>query len=165
VKVESYTDFPQRFDHGSVLWLAGRPVKVEGSRVQGKALLLKLEGVDDRSAADLLRGQDMLAPPYEDLAEGTYYRDDLIGMAVVDAGGTTLGELSEIFATGSNDVYVVRGPRGELLLPATDDVVREIDAGGRRILVEVSEGLEWVRATRPAGRPQRSRRASTTATS
>ena len=49
----------------------------------------------------------------------------------------------------TNDVYVVRGPRGELLLPATDDVVLEVDLPSGRLVVEVIEGLEWTAPKAP----------------
>ena len=62
-----------------------------------------------------------------------------------DLAGERLGQIVDVFATGSNDVYVVRGENGELLLPATDEVVREIDVAGGKMLVEVLEGLEWER--------------------
>ena len=143
VKVESLTDFPERFDPGATVWLDGAPLKVERSRWQGRSLVLKLEGIDDRMGAERLRGKELRAPPLAELGEDTYYRDDLIGLKVVDALGEPLGALADIFPTGSNDVYVVRGPRGELLLPAIDDVIKEIDLAGRRIVVEVIEGLEW----------------------
>jgi 16S rRNA processing protein RimM len=73
----------------------------------------------------------------------------------VTGAGEKLGALTEIFATGSNDVYVVRGERGELLLPATDDVITSIDVTSRTITVEVVEGLEWVGATARKRRPPR----------
>ncbi len=143
VKVEVLSDFPQRFEPGASVWMDGRPVRIERSRWPGRGLVLKLEGIDDRTAAEVLRGRGLQAPPFEDLGEGTYYRDDLIGFKVVDPENHTLGILADIFPTGSNDVYVVRSSAGELLLPATDDVVREIDLGQRRMVVEVIEGLEW----------------------
>ena len=143
VKVESLTDFPERFDPGATLWLDGAPLKVERSRWQGRSLVLKLAGIDDPTAAESLRGKELQAPPLAELGEDTYYRDDLIGLQVVDLQGEPLGAIADIFPTGSNDVYVVRGPRGELLLPAIDDVIKEIDLAGRRIVVEVIEGLEW----------------------
>jgi hypothetical protein len=61
-----------------------------------------------------------------------------------------------VLSTGSNDVYVVRGPRGELLLPALDDVVLEVNVKTRRITVEVPEGLEFA-----ASAPVRRRRPPT----
>ncbi len=149
LKVQSFSDFPQRFDPGATLWLDGRPLTVERSRWQGKGLVLKLEGTDSREAAEALRGRELQAPLIEDLGEDTYYRDDLIGLKVLDGEGAALGTLAEILATGSNDVYVVRGSRGDLLLPATDDVIKSIDLAARTIVVEVIEGLAWVGGAPP----------------
>jgi 16S rRNA processing protein RimM len=149
VKVEVLTDFPERFDPGATLWIDGAPIRVEASRAQGKAFLLRLQGIDGRSEAETLRGRELMAPRLDELGADTYYRDDLIGFSVVNAQGEGLGELADIFSTGSNDVYVVRGPRGELLLPATDDVVLEVDLPSGRLVVEVIEGLEWTAPKAP----------------
>jgi 16S rRNA processing protein RimM len=155
VRVEVLTDFPERFDPGGTLWLDGAPVRIESSRAQGKSFLLKLGGVSNRAAAETLRGRELMAPRLEELGEGTYYRDDLIGLAVVTKSGERLGELADIFSTGSNDVYVVRGQKGELLLPATDDAVLEVDLPAGRVVVEVLEGLEWTAPKAPALRRRR----------
>ena len=90
------------------------------------------------------------------------YRHEIIGLTAVDRQGETLGKITEIFETGSNDVYVVTGERGELLLPATEEVVLGVDLEAGVIAVDVLEGLEWeappeerkrrVRSRRPRGR-------------
>jgi 16S rRNA processing protein RimM len=67
---------------------------------------------------------------------------------VIDDTGATLGRLADVFSTGSTDVYVVRGDAGELLLPALDDVVTDVDIPGGRITVSVPEGLEFQRMPR-----------------
>jgi 16S rRNA processing protein RimM len=158
VKVEPLTDFPQRFQPGSRLWLDGAPHDVERGRPQGRNVILKLRGVDSRTQAEALAGKALLAPeaaPIED--EGVYYLHDVIGLRVEDTAGQTLGRLAEVLSTGSNDVYVVRGDRGELLLPALDDVIRQVDLPGGRILVDVPDGIEFAkpappRKRRPSGR-------------
>ena len=81
----------------------------------------------------------------------------MIGLRVEDTAGQTLGRLAEVLSTGSNDVYVVRGERGEVLLPALDDVIRQVDLPGGRILVDVPDGIEFAkpappRKRRPSGR-------------
>jgi 16S rRNA processing protein RimM len=63
-------------------------------------------------------------------------------MEVVDAGGNALGRIEEVLDTGANDVYIVRSAEGELLLPAIDSVVKDVDVAGRRMVVELIEGLE-----------------------
>lgn len=76
------------------------------------------------------------APP---LPEGEYYHYQLVGLDVVDLEGRSLGRLAEIIETGANDVYVIRGPLGETLLPAIADVVREVDPEGGRMVVQPPE--------------------------
>ena len=78
-------------------------------------------------------------PPLE---EGEYYDEDLIGCTVETVKGKELGRLAEIVVTGANDVYVVACERGEVLVPAVDGIVLEIDIDGRRVVVEPS-GLEY----------------------
>jgi len=60
---------------------------------------------------------------------------------VVTTEGEPLGRVAEVIETGANDVYVVHGPRGEILIPAIEDVVRELDLEARRMIVEILPGL------------------------
>lgn len=157
-KVEPATDFPERFAPGSRLWLDGNPYTVERSRPQGRSLIVKLRGIDSRNDAEPLRGKDLFASePAAIEEEGVYYVHDILGLRVETEAGTALGDVVEVLATGSNDVYVVRGPRGDLLLPALDDVVKQVDTASRRMVVEVPPGIEF-QAPAPAGRPAPRRR-------
>ena len=88
-----------------------------------------------------------------ELGEGVFYQHDIVGLQAVTTTGEALGRVTEVIATGSNDVYVITGDRGELLLPALEDVVHEIDLASGRIVVEGLEGLEFTRAAAP--RPRR----------
>ncbi len=149
IKVRPLTDFPERFDPGALVWLDGYAIAVRSSRWQGRLVYLKLEGVDDRTAAEALRGKELQMPEAAPLEEdGVFYQHDIIGLSVHDLTGKILGEVSEILATGANDVYVVRGELGELLLPAVEDVVKEIDSAGGRMIVDLLPGLEF-RSTTP----------------
>jgi 16S rRNA processing protein RimM len=156
LKVESLTDFPERFRPGSRLWLEGVPRTVERSRQQGKMLVVKLEEVDSRTQAETLRGKQLMVPQARAIEqESVYYLHDIVGLEVVEASGNALGEVVDVLATGANDVYVVQGKRGEMLLPALDDVIRHVDLAARRIRVDVPEGLEFQR------RPVRAQRRPT----
>jgi 16S rRNA processing protein RimM len=106
-------------------------------------LLLKLEGCDDRNGADELRGMLVQIPTEEaePLGEGEYYHFQLIGLAVETESGERLGQVVEVLETGANDVYVVRGIRGEVLLPAVDDVIRAIDLESKRMMVRLLPGM------------------------
>jgi 16S rRNA processing protein RimM len=66
----------------------------------------------------------------------------LIGLRVLRASGEEIGRLSEVLRTGSNDVYVVQGSSGQLLLPALREVVRAVDLVAGTMIVEVPAGLE-----------------------
>jgi 16S rRNA processing protein RimM len=143
LKVEPLTDFPDRFAPGETVWVRGRRLVVEGARWHHKDLLLKLEGIDRPEDADDLRGCPLEVPESElrPLADGQFYRFQVVGLRVYDREGHALGEVVEVLPTGSNDVYVVRGELGELLVPAIDDVVKEVDIGGGRMVVELMEGM------------------------
>jgi len=158
LKVEVLTDFPERFERGSKLWLRGIERTIEQARPQGRGIILKLRGIDTRNDAEALRGEVLTVPDLADLDdEGAYYIHDLMGLRVEDTAGAELGKLFEIISTGATDVYVIRGPRGELLLPALDDVVTDIDLKQGRIQVEVPEGLDFQKASPPAGTRRRAR--------
>jgi 16S rRNA processing protein RimM len=154
VRVSPLTDFPERFEAGARLWLQGRPVGVERSRWQRRDIIVKLAGVETRDEAEALHGKELQVIAAAPLEAGVFYQHDVIGLRAVTVAGEVLGTVVDVLTTGSADVYVVRGERGELLLPAVEDVVREIDLGSRRLTVELLEGLEFTRApSRRARRP------------
>ena len=134
---------PAVFKPGRTAYLGGTEYTIERSRRTERLLYLKLSGIDDRERAADERGRYLqvpeaaLDPPGDD----TYYWFQLIGMSVVSTTGEELGLISEIIITGSNDVFVVSGSQGELLIPAIDDVVREVDIADGRMLIEPIPGL------------------------
>jgi 16S rRNA processing protein RimM len=148
VKVESLTDFPERFDEGSRLLLvppSGPVTEVEilASRFHKGRFLLVLDGVSDRTAAEGLRGS-FLKIEEEDirsLPEGQYYHHELMGLLVVSEEGTALGEVKGVLPTGSNLVLEVHDGSREVLIPFIDDVVRNVDLDAGRMTVHVIPGL------------------------
>jgi len=152
LRVMPLTDFPERFDAGVQVWLDGVPLRVRRRRWQGKEMIVALEGIETRDAAEALRGKELMAPSPKPLEEGVFYQHDIVGLRAVTHEGEVLGRVAEVLSTGSNDVYVVVGDRGELLLPALEGVVHEIDVTNGRIVVEVIEGLEFTRAASPRAR-------------
>ena len=143
VKVEPLTARPEHFAAGRKLWIGAAAHEIEASRRQKGLLLLKLSDVASVDAAEALRGC-LLSLPESELAplpEGEYYAYQIIGLEVFDGDGARLGKVVGLFPTGSNDVYVVDGPRGELLLPAIDDVIVEVDVAGGRMVVSLMEGM------------------------
>ncbi len=151
LKVLPLTDFPERFDAGSRLWLNGQQWVVQRGRWTGRIVILKLRGLETRNEAETLRGAELTVPEAAELnEEGVYYLHDIIGLPVFDAAGEQIGKLEDVFNSGATDIYVVRGDKGELLLPALDDVVTEVDIAGGRIVVAVPEGIEWAKGKEAA---------------
>ena len=120
------------------------PRRLERHRFQRGRLVAKLAGVDDREAALALRGAYLQVPIDEavSLPEGRYYWHQIIGLSVETGEGRTLGTISDILETGSNDVYVVRRDGGELLVPALKTVIRRVDLSAGRMVVDLPPGLE-----------------------
>jgi 16S rRNA processing protein RimM len=147
VVVDSWSDAPERYEPGSVLLanVGGTPrqVKVTASRPFGKRLLVRFEGVADRAGADALRGADLTIPRREAkaLPEGRHYRFELVGLRAATPAGEPIGEVAEVFTTGANDVIVVRGERGEILIPVIPGVIVSVDVDGGSITMNPPAGL------------------------
>jgi 16S rRNA processing protein RimM len=106
-------------------------------------LRVVLEGIDDISAAQSLRGCPVMAaiadlPP---LGDRQFYYFQLVGAEVITTDGRRLGTIEEIFPTGANDVWVVREGAREVLIPVIADVVKAMDLSARRITIEPLPGL------------------------
>ena len=114
-----------------------KQVNVEG-RVQGKNVIARLEGIENRTQAEELTGRQLYINPDQIplLAEGEYYWANLIGMKVVSLQGEPLGEVKSMMETGASDVMVVSGERERLIPFAIDDIVREVDLENQRLVVD-----------------------------
>jgi 16S rRNA processing protein RimM len=117
------------------------------ARSHKKGVRLAIMDVTTRDQAETLVGCELWIPreSLPPLDEDTHYWVDLIGLAVFTRDGEHLGQVSDIIATGANDVYVVQTPKGypvqEILLPAIASVVLEVDEVDRKMVVELPEGL------------------------
>jgi len=139
VRVRSWAERPENLlqYRGWYLGEAAHPVEVISGRRQGKRLLARLAGVDDRDTAAGLAGAivrvDRAALP--EPAPGEYYWCDLLGLQVVNRDGESLGTVREMMATGANDVMVVAGQRERLLpfVPGRYVEAVELDAGLIRV--------------------------------
>jgi len=143
VRIES--DLPERFlDLDRVLvGPEHSPYAVQRARLHQQWALLQLEGVNDRDAAEALRGQWLWVTRDEAvlLAEHEYFICDIVGLLAQVESGETLGRVVEVISTGANDVYVIRTAEGELLLPAIHDVVLAVDMDAGVLRVRVPDGL------------------------
>jgi 16S rRNA processing protein RimM len=111
--------------------------RLEQGRGHGRAALLKLAGVDSPEAAAGLVGCEVaiLRSQAPALPEGAFYHSDILGLQVWE-GHRPLGSVREILETPAHDVYVIQGPTGEWMLPATRAHIRRIDLAAGRIEIE-----------------------------
>jgi len=141
VKVMPLTDFEDRFDPGALLVLDGSPHAVEWSREGHPGLVVKLQGIENRTVADLLRGQYLEVPDEEmrTLEEGRFYHRQVIGLEVVTESGDSVGVIEEILERPANDVWVSREGQIEHLIPATGNAIVKVDLETRRVVV-----ADWI---------------------
>lgn len=147
--LETLTEFPAHLSQVAQVYVGAdndpdpQPHPLQRARLHRGELLLQLGDCADREAADAYRGQlvfirvDQAAP----LPPGRYYHHQIIGLTVITDEGETLGQIAEILETGANDVYVVVGPNGEILLPALHSVIQAIDLEAQTMRVHLLEGL------------------------
>lgn len=145
VLLEVYTDFPERLCPGRVVYAGENHERlvIRQVRAHKDGLLLAFETLATPEEVGRLRNQ-VLSIAVQDaapLAEGEYYLYQLIGLRVVEENGRELGRLTEILLTGANDVYVVTGPCGEVLLPAIPQVIRRVDLEAGQMTVHLLPGL------------------------
>lgn len=147
VKVLSVSPNPERFKTLKQVFFEKDIIQtysIETVRISDKFVFLKLKGIDNRDDCEKLRGCDVLidAKDLIDLKPGEHFVHDLIGCQVVTDAGVLLGKLVEISQFTSNDVYVVKNEAGnEILLPATKEVIKQVEVENKRIIVHLLEGL------------------------
>lgn len=118
--------------------------RVRSARRHKSLVILELEGIDTlEQAVPLLRRVIYIDREQARLPEGTYFEQDLIGLAVRDADtGREYGTLSSVGRTGANDVYGVTPAGGtEVLIPAIREVVRAVDLDAGVMTITPLKGL------------------------
>lgn len=148
VKVMPFTDYPERFRKMKSVFLQKRngnvtEYAIEEVKYVKNTVLLKLQGVNDMDAAQLLK-DSLLVVERKDavkLPKDTYYIFDLIDCKVYEQE-EYLGIVTDVLETGSNDVYVVKDENEkELLIPALGWVVLSVDIANKKIQVQLPKGL------------------------
>lgn len=141
IKVYSYTEPREniaRFDS----WVLERDrerreLKVEATASQGRSVLVKLRGIDDRGAAQALVGADIAVPraALPPCGAGEYYWADLEGLSVRNEAGEWLGRVDHLVATGAHDVLVLDGDGSKLIPFVVGETVKEVDLGAGVLVV------------------------------
>lgn len=148
VKVKPFTDDIKRFDELKTVYVEKNSnqteYEIEEVKYHKGMVLIKFKGIDKVEQAEMLRNSYLTVSrdSVEELEEGRYYIVDLLGLEVYTDEQILLGTLEDIFNTGSNDIYVVKDKQGkQILLPAIQDVVKQIDIENKKIIVHLLPGL------------------------
>jgi 16S rRNA processing protein RimM len=150
--VERMSDVPGRFAAGAELLLSlpgapPRPVVVVAARTHvakgNERLLVRLDAVGDRDAAEALRGAllEVEAAAVPPAPVGSYYQFELVGCRCSDRRSGELGEVAEVIEGGGGTLLRVVAPGRELLLPFVEPYLAEVDVAGHRIVWDLPEGL------------------------
>lgn len=143
LKIHPLTDFPNRFSLLKEVCLRKGTdelyYEIEKVRYGKDIVFLKLKTIDDRSAAEYLRGYEVAIPLSQraELPKDHFYVEDLIGMEVVNLQGDSLGTICEILQSSANDVYVTESA----MIPALHQIVKKVDLDNRKMWVNEVEGL------------------------
>ena len=144
LKVYHYSDYKERFEELSKVYLENTLYKISGVRYMKEIVILKLEGIDDRTEAEKHRGEDIYFDKEDTsvLPEDTYYISDLIGLSVIDESGSILGTLSDVIQNRAQDLYEVeRENKSKFLIPAVEEFILKIEMNSRTMTVRLIEGL------------------------
>jgi 16S rRNA processing protein RimM len=149
---ESLTSGADRFAGVKQVYLFGpegagvaRPFEIQSVWEHRGRLVFKFRGIDSISDAEPLQGAEVRVPSGEraPLAQGEFYRSDLVGCEVVERStGERLGEVVDWVEHGGPPLIEVRGDAKPFLIPFVKSICVEIDVPGRRIAVELPEGLK-----------------------
>ena len=145
VAVEVRSDNADRFSPGSVVRLeSGRDLTIEGAHRHGTRLLVRFEGVHDRTTAESLRGELLVVPEswLPELPEGEYWPHQLEGCEIVSESGRRFGRVTAVVPNPANDLWVATDHEGaETLVPAIRKVIVDGDGDGKRIQVRDVLGI------------------------
>ena len=136
IKVYPYVSY---FEDLKSFNLNNKKMEIEKIRFKKNVYIVKIKGIDDINEIENLKGSTLTIEEDEKPkhSNGEYYIEDIIGFDVFDDKGNKLGKLDDVFNTGANDIYEV----GDILLPAIDDVIKEVDLENKKIIVHLIKGL------------------------
>ncbi|HVR29537.1 MAG TPA: ribosome maturation factor RimM, partial [Thermoanaerobaculia bacterium] len=139
------TDVEERFAPGSTLHVGtrGRQVEVLGARPFGDRMLVRFAGVEDRTAAEALRGVELTVPRHDvpEAPAGSFYHFELLDCSCHDAREGDLGRVIAIHQDGGGYLLEVQGEARRLLVPFVETFVVRVDVFGRRIELDLPPGL------------------------
>jgi 16S rRNA processing protein RimM len=145
IPLELYTSMLELLEPGRIVYISEdhHPHKIGGTRWKQDLLLLKFEGLNDRTAVSELTNDLVFIKTSElpDLTEDEFYLHEIIGLDVYEVDGSYLGVIIEILETGANDVYLIKDDNGhEVLIPAIEEMVLDLNLDEQKMIVAK---MEW----------------------
>ena len=147
-KVVPFTDNITRFDDLKNIYIEKNKKlekkEIEEVKYHKNLVLLKIKGIDDINDTEQYKNCYLKIDRKNaaKLPEDSYFITDIIGIEVFTEDGELLGNVIDVFPTGSNDVYVVKDELGkQILLPAIGDVVKKVDIISKKMTVKLIAGL------------------------
>ena len=148
VKVNPFTDDISQFEKMNSILIDKKgslvEMQIEEVKYSKNQVLLKLKGIETIEEAEKYRNCYLKLPreKAKKLPEGTYFIADLIGVDVYTEEGNLLGKVEDIYNSGASDIYVIKNELGkQILLPATKEVIKQIDLEQEKIIVHLLKGL------------------------
>lgn len=148
MKVKPFTDDITKFSNLKKIYVSIKKelkeFEIEQARFSKNMVFLKLKGIDTVEQAEDYRNLYLKIKRNKDekLEKDSYYIVDILGCKIITDEGKELGNIADVFSTGSNDVYVVKDELGkQVLLPAIKDVIKKVDISNKVITVHLLEGL------------------------
>jgi 16S rRNA processing protein RimM len=147
VSIGSFTEDLQRFTKLETVYIGDshqtRELKVEGVRLMDRGPVVKLRGSDTPEDASKFRGQYVFVEEQESVSprDGSYFVHDIIGSSVRTVNGDEVGKVIDVLKLPAHDAWVIEQNGNEILLPATKQVVRQVDVGRKQIVIEMPKGL------------------------
>lgn len=141
--MSAFSPEARNLQRGRPIYLGGVRRVVMRARLDRDAWILKLEGLNEREEIEAYRGELLEMPDAEVLREDdeSYFVHELMGLRVETVDGRELGNITEVLTTGANDVYVTRGPAGEVMVPVIGDVIERIDVPGGVVVITPLPGM------------------------
>lgn len=144
VKVYNYSDYKERYEELDYIYVEEKKTKIEKVRYMNQMVILKLEGANDRNAAEALKGKSVFIGEGQlrVLPEDTYYVKDLIGLEIRDQEDNKIGKLKDVIQNSAQDLYEIElESKNTTLIPAVEEFILDINVEEKFIRVKLIEGM------------------------
>lgn len=145
VKVYNYSGYRERYEELERVIVEDTEYEIEKVRYQQHMVILKLSGIDDRTAAEGMKNKDVFITEEDllTLPEDTFYIRDLIGLSVIDDdSGEVLGSIKDVLQPSAQDLYVVKLKKGgDALIPVVSEFVKEVSLEEGYVKVHLIKGM------------------------